>query len=215
MIFGVGLFRTGNESLTRALRMMGLNAVHWPVDMLPKWHRFEAFLRAVAVARTPIRLTIKSIQPCADYLPSSLHAALRHPAIRVLEGFADRGTLAALHDDADAVVYPSRWEGFGLSLLEALHHGLPVLVTDGDPMNELVQDGRTGLLVPARQVGWTRLAPHWECDVDALAAAMVRFADDPELRARLTCGDAEALRERQTAFRRAVQQQLLLPRAAG
>lgn len=41
MIFGIGLFRTGNESLTRALCMMGLNAVHWPADMLPRWHRFE------------------------------------------------------------------------------------------------------------------------------------------------------------------------------
>jgi hypothetical protein len=41
MIFGIGLFRTGNESLTRALRMMGMNAVHWPAEMLPNWHRFE------------------------------------------------------------------------------------------------------------------------------------------------------------------------------
>jgi hypothetical protein len=41
MIFGIGLFRTGNESLTRALCMMGLNAVHWPADMLPRWDRFE------------------------------------------------------------------------------------------------------------------------------------------------------------------------------
>ena len=174
----------------------------------------EAFLRALPATKTPIRLTVKTIQPCASFLPPSLHEALRHPSIRVLEDFVDRGTLAAMHDDADAVVYPSRWDGFELSLLEALHHGLPVLATDGDPMNELVQDGRTGLLVPARQVGCTRLAPHWECDVDALAAAMVRFADDPELRARLTCGDPESLRARQRAFRQAVQRQLLA-RAAG
>lgn len=174
----------------------------------------EAFLRAVPVARTPIRLTIKSIQPCAAYLPPSLHEALRHPAIRVVEEFVDRVTLSTLHDAADAVVYPSRWDGFGLSLLEALHHALPVLVTDGDPMNELVRDGRTGLLVPARQVGTTRLAPHWECDVDGLAAAMARFADDPDLRARLTCGDPESLRARQDAFRRAVHRQLLARAAA-
>ena len=172
-----------------------------------------AFLRAVGATRTPIRLTIKSILPCVDYLPSSHHEALRHPAIRVIEQFADRATLAALHEDVDAVVYPSRWEGLGLSLLEALHHGLPVLVTDGDPMNELVEDGRTGLLVPARQVGWTRLAPHWECDVDGLADAMVRFADDSQLRASLTCGDPAAQRDRQSAFRRAVHRQLLAPAA--
>lgn len=29
MIFGIGTGRTGTRSLTEALRLMGLNAVHW------------------------------------------------------------------------------------------------------------------------------------------------------------------------------------------
>lgn len=48
--------------------------------------------------------------------------------------------------------YPSRWEGFGLSLLEALHAGVPALATDGWPINELVDDGINGILLPADNV---------------------------------------------------------------
>jgi len=49
-----------------------------------------------------------------------------------------RADLSAALRDADALLYPSRWEGLGLSLLEALHAGVPALVTDGWPMNEVV-----------------------------------------------------------------------------
>ena len=49
-----------------------------------------------------------------------------------------RADLSAALRDADAVLYPSRWEGLGLSLLEALHAGVPALVTDGWPMNEVM-----------------------------------------------------------------------------
>lgn len=47
-----------------------------------------------------------------------------------------REELADLLGEADAVLYPSRWEGFGLSMMEALHAGVPVLATDGWPINE-------------------------------------------------------------------------------
>jgi len=169
----------------------------------------HAFMLARSTTKAPIRLTIKTIRPCRAYLPSSLHAALMGPDVRVIEGFVGRDVLNDLHRGADAVLYPSRWDGFGFALLEALHAGVPVLATDGYPMNELVRDDHTGLLIPARQVGWTRLAPHWEPEVERLADAMRRIADDFELRRRLTCADAGALIDRQETFRRAVRGRLL------
>ncbi len=39
-------------------------------------------------------------------------------------------------------------ETFGLSILEAMHHGLPVIASDFDGYRDLVQHGVTGLLVP-------------------------------------------------------------------
>jgi glycosyltransferase involved in cell wall biosynthesis len=101
---------------------------------------------------------------------------------------------------ADVVLHPSRWEGLGHPMLEALHAGIPVVATDGWPMNEFVEHERTGLLVPARRVGTTCLAPHWECDPGDLAAAMARLVSDRALRNRLTCGAPDVWLQRQQAF---------------
>jgi glycosyltransferase involved in cell wall biosynthesis len=43
---------------------------------------------------------------------------------------------ARLYDDGDVCVQPSHWEGIGLQLLECQSSGLPLVTTDGPPMNE-------------------------------------------------------------------------------
>jgi glycosyltransferase involved in cell wall biosynthesis len=48
---------------------------------------------------------------------------------------------------ADVYAQPSRWEGFGLAVLEAMVCGLPVVATDVSSLPELVADGATGVLV--------------------------------------------------------------------
>ena len=50
-------------------------------------------------------------------------------------------------DRADVFVHTSRWEGFGLVLLEAMLAGLPIAATRVSAVPEVVADGRTGLLV--------------------------------------------------------------------
>ncbi len=79
-----------------------------------------------------------------------------------------RGVLSA----ADIFAMPSRWEGFGLAIGEAMAAGLPVVGTEVPGVRDLVVDGETGLLVDRE-------------DVTALAEAVERLAGDPELRARL------------------------------
>lgn len=44
-------------------------------------------------------------------------------------------------DAADAVIMPSRWEGFGLVALEAMRRAVPVLVSDRGALAEVVGDG--------------------------------------------------------------------------
>jgi glycosyltransferase involved in cell wall biosynthesis len=88
-------------------------------------------------------------------------------------------------DGLDVVVVPSHHEGFSLVTVEAMLHGLPVVATAAGGPRELVDDGVTGLLVPAR-------------DVPALAAALTRLCADPALRDRLGAAGLAKARDRYT-----------------
>lgn len=54
--------------------------------------------------------------------------------------------LAQLYHQCDALLFPSRLEGFGMVALEAQACGLPVIATNGSALPEVVEDGVTGLL---------------------------------------------------------------------
>ena len=49
--------------------------------------------------------------------------------------------VASLYTLADALFFPSRQEGFGLPIVEAALHRLPIFCADVDPMNNLLQHG--------------------------------------------------------------------------
>ena len=54
---------------------------------------------------------------------------------------------------ADVFAHSSRWEGFGIVLLEAMLAGLPVVATRVSAVPEIVVDGKTGLLSEAGDAG--------------------------------------------------------------
>jgi glycosyltransferase involved in cell wall biosynthesis len=151
----------------------------------------------LARRRNPaITLTIKTIPP----LGKKLRGAGAGDGVKVIEKFYRRSRVIALYRDHDCVLHPSRWEGFGLPLLEALHAGAPVITTDGWPMNELVSPGRSGITVRAGQRGFCRLAPWWECDPVELSEAMRRLADHKDMVEQMACADCDRLEERQGTF---------------
>ena len=103
----------------------------------------------------------------------------------------------------DVCLSPTRWEGLGLPLYEAIAFGQPVITNDNEPMNEAVLDGVNGLLVGAEADGTARSGiPSWNPDVGDLAGAIERIADD-ELRAQLAAG-ARELRTGDRAWSRTV-----------
>jgi glycosyltransferase involved in cell wall biosynthesis len=81
--------------------------------------------------------------------------------------------LVQTYQNCDALIFPSRLEGFGYAILEAQLCGLPVVCTDGTSLSELVIDGETGLLFNLD-------------DVSAAVAAVQRLAGDTGLRQRLS-----------------------------
>ena len=83
-----------------------------------------------------------------------------------------RRDVAAVLSAADVFVAPSRWEGLPLATAEAMAAGLPVVAARAPGLEEVVLDGRTGLLVPRE-------------DPQALADAIGRLAAAPALRSRL------------------------------
>jgi glycosyltransferase involved in cell wall biosynthesis len=94
-------------------------------------------------------------------------------------GVSDRVRFLGRRDDArrllpalDVYVNSSISEGISLTILEAMAASVPVVATRVGGTPEIVTDGQSGLLVPARRPS-------------ALSAALQRFASEPDLRRQL------------------------------
>ena len=105
--------------------------------------------------------------------------ALRQQARRLnlvdkvrFRGWVARKDMPEQYRRTDVFVFPSFEEGMPNVVLEAMASGLPVVATDIYGNRELVVDGDNGVLVPSGNAA-------------ALCKALVRLAQDPDLRQRL------------------------------
>jgi glycosyltransferase involved in cell wall biosynthesis len=65
---------------------------------------------------------------------------------------ADAASLAHAYADADVFALPTRFEPFGIAFVEAMHFGLPCIGPNAWAVPEIIDDGRTGYLVPVDDV---------------------------------------------------------------
>jgi glycosyltransferase involved in cell wall biosynthesis len=89
-------------------------------------------------------------------------------AVRLLGARSD---VPAVMSAADGYVMSSAWEGMPMVLLEAAAAGLPIVATAVGGNGEVVRDGESGFLVPAR-------------DAQALGSTMLRLMTCPEAQRR-------------------------------
>ena len=100
--------------------------------------------------------------------------------------------------EGDIYLYPSRLDGIGLSLPEALSCGLPAITTDNAPMNEFVNNNYNGSLVKVKRCLAREDGYYWPesiCDVASLTDAIQKYIDNKQL-AKIQGNAARELAER-------------------
>ena len=105
------------------------------------------------------------------------------PPNLTFHGRINRDQVRAWYDQADVFVLPTISDGFAITQLEAMAHGLPVLATAN--CGEVVTDGVDGFVLPLR-------------DGEALARALVRYVENRDL----LRDQQSAAREKATQFTR-------------
>ena len=89
-------------------------------------------------------------------------------------------TAPGLYHLGDVYVYPTRLEGLGLTIFEALSCGLPVIVTNNAPMNEIVND-KVGKLINVKRFYCRSDGYYWplsHCNVDDLVKKMNYYIEN-------------------------------------
>lgn len=176
-----GIFPTVSDRLVVVPH--GVTALPAPADAADRRRRLglpDRYVTAVATLepRKGLDVLVRALaEPAAGGMPLvvvgpggwggvDLHALARSaglpPGRVVATGRVDDADLGAVLAGASALVAPSRSEGFGLPVLEAMAAGVPVVVSDAPALVELV--GPAGLVVRRE-------------DVAALAEAVAAVAD--------------------------------------
>ena len=136
----------------------------------------RAFLSLREQLKDDVRLVITGQK---GWLTSKLFGAMKQMDLGdwvVFTGYVPHEHLPLLMNAAEAFVFPSLYEGFGLPVLEAMSCGTPVLTSDISSLPEIV--GNAALLVDPT-------------DEDAIAAGIKQLLEDTELRRRLAAAGLE------------------------
>jgi glycosyltransferase involved in cell wall biosynthesis len=181
------LYRPASQGAVAAVRrrygiegpyVLSLTAIE-PRKNLP------AVIRAYSLLDDDVRPLLVIAGPAFSQNPEILRPALEELSAPVrggvlLTGYVSEEEKAALLSGAEALVYPSLYEGFGLPVIEAMACGTPVLTSNVSALPETAGDA--ALLVDPR-------------DVEAIADGMRSLLTDREIRRELrVAGMARASR---------------------
>ena len=175
--------RTGREAEDPA----GIISFYFPGGFMSKRKPIDPVLEAFRKTKDDrFRLIVKA--QVDRKAPKVEKAARKDGRIELITEDLPTDEHLRLFASADVSLAPSRWEGLGLHLYEAMAFAIPTVVNDSAPMNEVVRDGENGVLVRPVPDGEAKSGiPAYGIDPEDLAATIERLGDDA-YRARLTEG---------------------------
>ena len=159
-------------SLRRRLGFRPEHLVIGSVGRLVEQKDYPTQLRAfaLAAARVPrLRMVIAGDGPLRAALEETARDLAVADRVRFL---GNRGDVPTILRSVDLFALASKFEPYGVALLEAKAAGLPIVATSVNEIPEIVADGESGLLTPPENAA-------------NMAALFVKLAQDRDLRVRL------------------------------
>lgn len=126
----------------------------------------ETLFKALAGVAEPFQMMLVGDGPSFE---STRQLAKDLGVATQVEFLGNRRDVPDILAGAQVFVLSSLWEGFPISILEAMRAGLPVIATDVGGVSEAVVDGETGFITPAK-------------DAEALGDTIQQLLSDPILR---------------------------------
>jgi glycosyltransferase involved in cell wall biosynthesis len=159
-------FEIGRQRATSEPLLLCVSTLHPHKNLDTLLRAFASFHKA----HPGFRLTIAGLRGFHTNELETLRTSLGLSASVEFTGWIPREDLYDLFRRAAAFVYPSRFEGFGMPVLEALAAGIPTVCSNAEPMSGIA--GTAAFLFdPAH--------------IDELARALDTIVTDQKLRARL------------------------------
>jgi glycosyltransferase involved in cell wall biosynthesis len=172
----VNVFTPGDPAEARASLGLPLDR---PIVLLPVWNASKSRFKDAPTF-------VKSIRALADLCPLGItfgDEERTSNSVRVVQTSFDESRIAAYYRAADVVAVASRAETSPLTILEGFATARPVVATNVGGIPELVQDGRSALLVEPGDAG-------------AFATALRNILESEELARRLGATGLEQARSR-------------------
>lgn len=132
-----------------------------------------------AAGEIDAELYLYSQSPVSSYGEAVEQICTKNNRIHVHEGTIE--DISEVYKGKDMLLWPSKREGVGLPILEALINGLPVLIADGYMMKQWIKPGIHGVVCPATPIHGQMYLPEMNVNSDELAMLIKNLADDREM----------------------------------